>query len=135
MKTIEQIEAIQTAKPDTELRVCRRAEMGTVLHQGDVYLHRVADDWPRGKELGTRQVAVGSTVGARHIVEGDVVVLEGTTLPPGMDPVPELLGPVVVVGGDSAVLTHPEHAHHQFPCGVWQVTYQLDLVTRQRVAD
>lgn len=136
----EQLEKITKAAPDTELRICRRAEIGkTVIHQGDVYLHRVADEHPRGKELGTRQVAVGTTVGSRHVVEGAVEVFEGTKLPRGVKApdwcqVSDLLGPVVVAK-EAFTLTHPEHAHHRLPAGTWQVTYQADYSTRQRVQD
>lgn len=136
---MEAIKKIETAKPSLEVRVCCAAKLGTVLHQGDVYLHRVSDDHPRGKALGTRQVAVGTTVGSRHVVEGDVQVFEGTQLPKGVEE-PEwcapgsLLGPVVVAKS-TATLTHPEHAHHRFPAGVWQVTYQADYSTQRRVAD
>lgn len=134
------VEAITKAKPDAEVRVCRRIEIGRAIHQGDCYLHRVAEDHPRGKQLGTRQVAVGTTIGSRHIVEGDgVAVFTGAKLPDGFT-VPrglqesDLLGPVVVAD-EPFTLTHPEHAHHKLPRGVYQVTYQADLVSMRRVAD
>lgn len=135
-----QIEKIAKAKPDRNLRINRRNDVGSVpVHQGDVYLHRVADDHPRGDKLGTRQVAVGTTVGSRHIVEGDVEVFAGKKLPPGVK-VPswtterDLLGPVVVAK-EAFTLTHPEHAHHRLPAGTYQVTYQADYTTRSRVQD
>lgn len=135
-----QLDAISKAPPDTAVRACRRAVAGeTVIHQGDVYLHRVADGHPRGKALGTRQVAVGTTVGSRHIVDGPVSVYEGKALPPGFK-VPdwttaqEMLGPLVVAD-EPFTLTHPEHSHHELPSGCWQVTYQADYSTRQRVQD
>jgi hypothetical protein len=134
----DHVEKIASHHADTEVRVARRLEIGTRLHQGDVYLHVVADDHPRGKKLGTRQVAVGTTIGSRHIVVGDdVEVYEGKKLPPCFK-VPEwcserqMLGPVVV---GTLNLTHPEHAHHKAPCGTFQVTYQADYSTRQRVSD
>lgn len=139
MNTIEDVlSKIETHVAQPELRERQRA-VGDVAHQGDVYLHRVADDHPRGKLLGTRQIAVGTTVGARHVVEGHVDVYEGRELPPGFT-LPEgateadMLGPVVVIHS-SAVLTHPEHAHHALNCGVDQVTYQWDATTRSRQAD
>lgn len=139
MKT--ELEKIATAPPDMELRVCRRAVVGkTVVHQGDVYLRRVVDAHPRGGALGTRQVAVGTTVGSRHVVEGEgVSVFEGRELPNGFR-VPEwttaeeMLGPVVVAT-EPFTLTHPEHAHHKLPAGTYQVTYQADFSTRRRVSD
>jgi hypothetical protein len=148
-KMIEAVEAISAAKPDVEVRVARRVEIGTVLHQGDVYLHAVPADWPRGELLGTRQVAVGTTVGSRHIAEGvDAKVYAGVRVPPSVDAwlasnagnVIEdkdafraaLLGPVVT---GMECLTHPEHAHHAAPDQTWQVTYQVDALTGQRVSD
>lgn len=133
-------EAINTAKPSPEVRTCRRIEVGFVVQQGDCYLHRVKDSHPHGSELGTRQVAVGTTIGSRHVVEGEgVSVFAGTKLPPGFKEAPalrqgSLLGPVVVAD-EPFVLTHPEHAHHRLPVGVYQVTYQADFVSMRAVVD
>lgn len=135
-----QLDLIASSVPDIEVRNCRRIEIGSATHQGDVYVHRVADDWGRGELLGTRQVAVGSDIGSRHIAEGDGVALyAGKKLPDYMAPHPDiepgdLLGPVVVATG-AWMLTHPEHAHHRLPAGTYQVTYQGDLLTRRRVVD
>lgn len=136
---MEAIEAITKAVPETDLRICRRIEIGKAIHQGDVYVHRVADDHPSGAALGSRQVAVGSQVGARHIADGPLVVLAGVRLPPTVtepDWVEKgaLLGPVVHASGPWT-LTHPEHAHHRLPAGTYQVTYQADATTRRRVVD
>jgi len=133
---MEAIEKIQKAVPDTETRVCRRIGIGHAIHQGDVYMHRVLANHPRGKPLGTRQVAVGTTVGSRHVVEGaDVAVFAGKAFQPSQKRKEEsLLGPVVVAT-DTFTLTHPEHAHHVLPAGTYQVTYQWDDTTMGRVAD
>lgn len=139
-QVIAELSKIESAKPDVEVRVCRNLPIGKALHQGDVYLHRVADSWPRGERLGTRQVAVGSTVGARHVAEGDgVEVFAGTDLPASVEPYENVdesayLGPVVVAP-QGFTLTHPEHAHHRCPAGVYQVTYQVDPVAQRRVQD
>lgn len=140
VETAQAVEKVTKAASDPEVRTARRIEIGHAIHQGDVYLHRVADGHPRGKELGSRQVAVGTAVGSRHIVEGDgVKVFGGQKLPPGVVPplwVAEgsLLGPLVEATGPF-VLTHPEHAHHALPAGCYQVTYQADHDTQQRVED
>ena len=137
---IEAIRKIEAHAAEAETRTCRRMSIGQAQHQGDVYLHRVTDDWPRGDKLGTRQVAVGSTVGARHVAEGGgVEVFAGVKLPDSVTPyedVPEsaYLGPVVVAP-EGFTLTHPEHAHHVCPAGVYQVTYQVDPVAQRRVLD
>lgn len=150
-KMIETVEKIASTTPDAEVRACRRIEVGHAVHQGDVYLHRVADAHPRGAELGTRQVAVGTTVGSRHVAEGEgVKVYAGAKVPPSVDKWlaskaggqvedkaafrAAVLGPVVVATGPWA-LTHPEHAHHSLPAGCWQVTYQVDETTGERVRD
>ena len=146
MKTVkESIEDIQGAQADSELRVTRRIEIGSVIQQGDLYIIRVADNHPHGGKIGSRQVAVGTNIGARHVAEGEgVEVFAGVRLPDGVS-VPkwaqetgimeiEMLGPVVVAR-ESWTLTHPEHAHHALPAGVYAVTYQLDYSTRRRVVD
>jgi len=140
MDTVKAMEIVTQASADAEVRICRRMEIGSVVQQGDVYAHRVSDDHPRGVPLGTRQVAVGANVGARHVAEGDDVELfAGVELPPGVA-VPEwatmedMLGPVVVARGNWR-FAHPEHAHHVLPSGTYQITNQLDFRTRRRVAD
>ncbi len=130
---------VMAAKPDNEVRVCRRIEVGSNLHQGDVYIHKVEDSHPRGSKTGTRQVAVGNTVGARHIAVGKLEVFAGSILPaymtPAQDvPVEAYLGPVVVADEDWT-LEHPEHANHRLPAGTYQVTYQVDPVEQRRVLD
>lgn len=139
-QTAEQVlNEILDTKPDTEVRIARLLAVGQGIHQGDIYMIRVDDDHPRGTLRGSRQVAVGDTIGSRHIVEGDVTVYEGVRLPSCMKvPSNELsarLGPVVVAPS-GCVLTHPEHAYHDIrQGGTYQVVYQLDMVTRHRVAD
>lgn len=137
---MKELEDIQKAVPDTEVRNTRRIEIGSAVHQGDVYVHRVPEGHPRGERLGTTQVAVGSGIGSRHCAEGEgVAVYEGKKYPEGFK-VPQgltenaLLGRVVEAPGPWT-LTHPEHAHHNLPPGTYQVTYQADLATMARVVD
>ena len=134
------VERVSKAPADPEKRVTRRLETGSVIHQGDVYLHRVDDAHPRGARRGSRQVALGTSVGSRHVAEGENVdVFEGVALPPWVNARGDvdrrdLLGPLVVAPR-GLVLTHPEHAHHELPSGTYQVTYQVDLTTRRAVID
>lgn len=139
--TLEAVKTIQEAKHDETTRITRRMEIGSVIQQGDVYLHRVAEDHPRGKLIGKGkvQIALGTGNGARHVVEGDIEVYEGVKLPPGMKPpmdvdANEVMGPVVV-GVKSFALTHPEHPHHRLPACTFQTTYQFDPRTMRRVVD
>lgn len=142
MTANKQIETITTHPADTEQRIARRVDVGRVAaHQGDIYVHRVADDHPRGAAWGSRQVAVGQNKGARHIAEGAVEVFAGdpacaASMMPSFDADQRAacLGPVVVAK-DKWTLTHPEHAHHVLPAGTYQVTYQWDEVRMGRVAD
>lgn len=136
-----ELEKISQAKADPEVRVMRRLEIGSVIQQGDVYLHVVPADHPRGQRIGEGQVqiALGEGSGARHVADGDVEVFEGAALPEGFS-VPEgaeaedLLGPLVVAR-KPWTLTHPEHAHHRAPALTYQVTYQFDPRTMRRVVD
>lgn len=136
----EAVRQVAEAPSDMEVRTVRRIEMGHGIQQGDVYAIRVPDTWAHGAERGTRQVALGSTVGSRHIAEGEgVKVYEGKELPEGVTPpdgIPTsvLLGPVVKAEGPW-LLSHPEHAHHALPPGCYQITYQLDYTTQRRVQD
>lgn len=139
--TNEAIQKIQQSPADINKRITRRIEIGHCVHQGDIYVHRVDDNHPRGKRIGkdSVQVALGAGNGARHIAEGKVEVYEGKTLPewvqaPMEVEAIEITGPVIVAN-ESWLLTHPEHAHHQLPAGTYQVTYQYDPKTMRRVQD
>ncbi len=154
----EQLAKAATPKP--EIRRHDRMTVGQVGHQGDVYVHRI-DTWPcvtKGpgvlagwdrRVLG-RQVALGATVGSRHIADGDGITvywpedrakaLAGCPIKRfaqrmGGDRIAaQCLGPVIVAEQEWT-LTHPEHAHHVFPAGVYLTTYQLDRRTMQVVRD
>ena len=62
-KIAPEIQKVIEHRSDPAERVTERLAIGKTVHQGDVYLHRVAADHPRGVERGSRQVAVGTTVG------------------------------------------------------------------------
>lgn len=140
MKLQEKMDLIQKSVPDHEVRICRSIEIGTVLMQGDIYLHRVDDSHPRGDIRGTRKLSIGQGEGSNHMAEGSQLeVYEGVKLPDWVDFNDEILnqqalGPVVVAK-ESWLNTHTKHAHHQCPAGTYQVTYQIDMATRNRVLD
>lgn len=136
MPTIhETIHAITESAAKANTQAVRHIEMmpiGAVVRQGDLYLHRVADGHSRGAVRASKQLAPGVTMGSRHMAEGKITLYEGTAAPPRTNR-PEI-GPVVVALERWAV-THPEHAHYSLPAGTYQVTYQLDPRTNQRVQD
>ncbi len=140
-KALEKVAEIEAAagRQDATIRTVRRIEEGHYVRQGDVYLYRVAGDHPRGAAMGSRQVAVGSTVGARHVADGAVEVFAGASPAPKFkadrryDPA-VLTGPVVEAS-ETWTLTHPEHAHVRMPAGTYQVHYQADETTRGAVVD
>lgn len=120
----------------TEVRFCEKHIVGKVSNrQGDIYLHMVTKDHPRGKRIKNRQLAIGTTQGSRHIIEGDdVEVYEGTTLPNYVKDRRTPLGPCFVIKRRETN-THPEHAHSSLPAGTYQVTHQMDARTWRRTLD
>lgn len=142
MQTIvEAVKSIETAKADAEVRVLRRIEIGHGVQQGDVYLWRVEKKHAKGKIIGEGdvQVALGTGNGARHMAVGKLKVYQGKLLPAWVRPMegvePSIITGPVIVAEESWNLAHPEHAAHVLPAGTWQVTYQFDPRTMQRVMD
>ncbi len=122
-------EAIAKAATEApEVRIHAKLAVGDIAHQGDVYLQRIKSI-PKGwtAKTANRQLAPGTTQGSRHCVAGDVELLAP---PKGADP---LLGPVIVAK-DGCTITHPEHAHHELPAGIYQTGYQLDQAEKERRA-
>lgn len=105
---------------------------GKVVRQGDIYIHCVSGSHKRGQELKTRQLALGESMGSRHIAEAPARVYEGLNAPDWART--ELLGPCIVADLPFTI-THPEHAHIALPAGVYQVTHQMDARTKKRVID
>lgn len=109
--------------------------IGDAIRQGDLYLVRIglAVQGPIAK---SRQLAPGTTQGSRHMAVGECDVIDGSQPSTQREiqtaigkvngnriPV-ELLGPVVVVHGNTTI-EHPEHGHKIInePC-VLAVVYQ-----------
>lgn len=126
------------ARAVPEVRRREKMEIGERIRQGDIYVQRVSDNHPRGKQIENRQLAVGSTSGSRHVLTtGSATVYEGTTPAPGQSEsaVQILLGPCIESKSDRVYVSHPEHAHLDLPPGTYQVNHQLDARTMQRVSD
>lgn len=113
-------------------RTILKIELGQVVRQGDIYLHCVSRDHRHGAELKTRQLAIGESMGSRHMAEAPAKMYQGTDAPDWAET--ELLGPCIVADL-SFTVSHPEHAHIDLPAGVYQVTHQMDARTKKRVID
>lgn len=131
------------------LRVVEIPELktGECYRQGDLYIFKVADDHPVGKELDRRQLADGQSIGQRHVITGgEFKVYESVkcpVLPRGYGEIEELNARAgkgyafdILKLDDDARNAHPEHSHFVFKqCGRYQVHHQTDLYTLERVAD
>lgn len=130
----EHIEKINRAAeaPDTELRQIAAMKIGEYVRQGDVYVERIEalGNGTTTTPAGSRQVAVGTTIGSRHVAEGDALDVVRVV---GESP-SALLGPVVIAHGRWR-LTHPEHAHFELPEGRYRVRYQRDVASERAVVD
>jgi len=110
----------------------RTMSPGDVVRQGDLYLTRLDCEPPGGVPSGARQLAPGTTRGARHVVQGDCDVLQVPEraavealrrVIPGAD-ASQIVGPVIRARGP-ATITHPEHGDRTLPGhSCYLVTYQ-----------
>lgn len=103
------------------------------VRQGDIYLTKVPDNHAHGKETLDHQLAMGNSKGSRHMADDGFEVFIGTTLPKCFRE-GTFLGPCIK-NKSRATVEHPEHAWMSLPAGTWQVTHQMDMRTRQRMAD
>lgn len=118
---------------DSRTRRISEARLGCPIRQGDIYIHPVASNHPRGGILESHQLAVGTSKGSRHMADENFTVYRGTTLPDYVAP-GTFLGPLIVTDRISTI-THPEHPWVELPAGTYQITHQTDLRTRQRAKD
>jgi hypothetical protein len=101
-----------------------------VGRQGDVYLRRHALEaqhtLPIGGEAPTTQLAPGTTIGSRHIVEtpSAKVHLRKDATP--------LQGPIVVAP-EGLLISHPKHADFDIRLpGCYEVTFPQDMDAAER---
>jgi hypothetical protein len=129
------IERSAKEKVVATMRHIETMEIGKVVRQGDIYIHRVADGHTKGDPTGNRQLALGDSTGSRHVAEKPCQVYEGLIAPPWYNKnFAPLLGPCVASVA-RFVITHPEHAHVELPAGTYQITHQLDARTNTRAID
>lgn len=140
MNALEAVKMIQEKakelnKQDVRIINDKTVPIGRVFRQGDIYLFRVPLTHPVGEEVNIRQLVDGVSVGARHILRGNVKVYEGKEHPLGVDN-KYPLGYAFDV--DDAVLEHPEHAHGEIchkTTARYQVIHQIDMLTMRMVSD
>lgn len=124
-------------------------KIGQHSRQGDVYLHKIKEV-PTAWDVEVKehsQVALGQSTGSRHCADGkDIKVMWPKSRDLAMEQCPIALfkdepdfkraaiGPCVIAP-NGFILTHPEHAHHQFGPGVYFTTYQIDVNTKREVRD
>lgn len=140
MNAIDTIEKLQQKAKELNVKDVRiindeTVPLGKVFRQGDLYLFRVPNDHPVGDEVSIRQIADGVSMGARHILKGDVKVYAGKKHPNGVN-TRYPLGYAFDV--EDAILEHPEHAHGEicYKSRVrFQVLHQIDMLTMKRVSD
>ena len=138
-ETIEQVSSVRrfAESPLKDTRVVDEIEIGQWVRQGDVYLTRIAapSEW---KETKNRQLAIGTTIGSRHTVDGSVTVLanpeNGRVVRSNIRGRAKCFGPQVL-SPDRFTVEHPEHADISLPGGCYQVQFQVDPASMQRVQD
>lgn len=113
-----------------DIRKIKSMGEGHVVRQGDIYIHRVKEDHPKGKACGN-QLAQGTTKGSRHVAEGAECFV-GKRSPAWVTD--GLLGPFIKAF-KRFTITHPEHADVNLPAGNYQITHQMDARTLERVRD
>lgn len=125
---------VQQAKEKavSEIRFISAISVGQAVRQGDVYIHAVDTKHRHGEELKDNQLAIGNTVGSRHVAQKPATCHEGKAYPTWCSP-DTFLGPLIVAK-ERFVITHPEHAHVSLPAGIYQVTHQatFDIKAKAR---
>jgi len=131
-------------KPKSVVLTARQLPVGKAAHQGDLVLVRIAGVPVGSTVRDNLQLAEGSDQGSRHVLAhgrafnapGAAAAIEAAT---GVKVEPAYVGPVVEAVDGELVITHPEHADHEYygPI-VLAVVFQrvLDAEERaQRVRD
>lgn len=134
MIKLKEFQELATKVKVDGLRDCRNMKIGQVARQGDIYIHKVKDAHVHGELTQNHQLAMGITLGSRHIADGNFKVYEGTTLPEWVER-GHFLGPCIVTDKDTALISHPEHSNVALSKGTYQVTHQMDIRTMRRVQD
>jgi len=114
-----------------ETRTIAEMSVGEWVRQGDVYIEKV-DSLSGWGETTDRQLAPGTTQGSRHMVVGSVTVF---ACPNTAQVVRGRMAGPQIDAKEPFRVGHPEHADMELPAGTYQVWYQTDPRTQQRVLD
>ncbi len=115
--------------------------IGTVAHQGDLILVRIAELPGSAVIRKDRQLAIGSTQGSRHVLETGIpydcnaldVQAAITDACKRTAPEQKYIGPVFQTKDGVAELTHPEHGDHKYVGDMTiAVVYQRNLDSEER---
>lgn len=132
-----------------EAQEMRRHTAGQNGMQGDCYLHPIKERpkcWNVETTDQSRQVAIGEGVGSNHCAKGKIRVFWPDSQDSAAKECPiklfskdeaarrVCLGPIIEAD-ETWNVTHPKHAHHEYPAGLFLVTYQLDRRTMRQVRD
>ena len=126
---VEMRESVEgSTAADTKTLNAADLKLGNVVRQGDIYLTLISD-LPEGKASIDMQLAPGESQGSRHILKGDVSIVEVKSF---KNVNAALIGPAFKC--NSAVeVTHPEHGNVILPEGtIWQTTYQQSYADEVR---
>ena len=115
--------------------------VGTVAHQGDLILVRIASLPASAQPHKNRQLAVGDTQGSRHVLKkgaaydcllSDVSAAIAAACP-GVRVAEAYIGPVFCTKAGVADLVHPEHGNHHYRGEMTiAVVYQRNLNVEER---
>ena len=115
--------------------------VGTVAHQGDLILVRIAALPPSARPRKDRQLAAGNTQGSRHVLDVGrpydcptaEVAAAIAAVCRGVEIATEYCGPVFQTEKGAADLLHPEHGHHHYRGDMSiAVVYQRNLDAEER---
>lgn len=143
-RDLEELQASLETMDAGKEEIIGSLSVGDVVRQGDLYLVNIGDTPTKGEVSNDRQLAVGNTIGARHIAEGSCIVRRG---PETVEALHGLGGahaavPVELVGGSLEIrgkttITHPDHGHKTFNEPTNVVWYHQRMFAKEvrRVAD
>jgi hypothetical protein len=150
--TIEKLQADLEAAGCGQGQELRKHDASSHGHQGDVYVHPIKakpECWDVETTDQSRQIAIGQGAGSHHTAEGNVRVFWPRSIDEALKNLPvipggffknepeaqrQCCGPIIVAK-ETWRNPHPSHAHHEYPAGVYWVTFQLDRRTMRRVQD